>query len=263
MPSTITVKDALRRVCVLLQDMVPQFTRWTETELVDWLGDAQLAIVKFMPMACYRVDALKLKPGTLQSIELILAADCKPGDGSTQTVNVYGVQVVDVLCSMGSDGLTPGRAIRLIPNGREILDATNPMWHTLTDAAPGGFMFDPRMPKHFMLTAGIPVAGTSWARVAYTAQPVAIPNTGTAGAELYKADGASTTKLSIADEFLDDLVNYVCARAYMKNASFAGNAAKAAEFTSLFTGSINAKVTALTGTNPNLRALPMAAPTAS
>lgn len=257
MPSTILVREALRRVSVELGDSATQFTAWSESELVDWLNDGQLAIVTFMPTACYRIDALKLKTGVMQSIESIAAADCKPGDGSTQTTTVLGVQVMDVFCNMGSDGATPGRAIRLLPNGREVLDVTNPSWQSQTGSAVQSFIFDPRFPKHFMVVPG--VTGTMWARVGFTAQPAKIPNTGTPGSELYRADGSNATLLSIADSYLDDLVNYVCARAYMKNEAFAGNANKAQAFTSLFTGSLNAKVAAATGTNPNLRALPMAA----
>ena len=83
-------------------------------------------------------------------------------------------------------------------------------------------------------------------------------NTGVPGAELYKYDGASAVKISIADEYIDDLVNYVCARAFMKNAQFAGNGPNAGAYANMFIGSLNAKVTAVTGNNPNLQRLPFA-----
>ena len=61
----------------------------------------------------------------------------------------------------------------------------------------------------------------------------------------------------MSDEYIDDLVNYIVARANMKPVEWAdGN--KAAYFTSLFTGSLNAKVVAVTGNNPNLTRLPFA-----
>ena len=69
---------------------------------------------------------------------------------------------------------------------------------------------------------------------------------------------SSTTKISVNDEHIDDLVNYVVARAYMNNANFAGNDNKAAQFVAQFTSSLNAKVIALTGNNPNLQRLPLA-----
>lgn len=257
MAGTILVQDAIWRISGLLQDVSPQFTRWPETEIVNWLNDAHLAITKFLPAACSRIDAIKLKAGTLQSVESIAAADCKPGDGSTPAVPILGTQLLDVLCNMGADGLTPGNSIRLLADGREVLDSQKPNWHTIVGTAVANFMFDPRTPRYFHISPGASASPAMWVRAAYTAQPIAIPNTGTPGAELYLHGGVSTTKISIADEHIDDLVNYVCARAFMKNAQF-GNLPNASAYTALFTGSLNAKVTALTGNNPNLQRLPFA-----
>ena len=258
MAGTILVKDAVWRISVLLNDASPQFARWTEKEIVNWLNDANMAIAKFLPAASSRVDAIKLVPGTRQSIESIAAANCKPGDGSVPAVAIQGTQVLDVIRNMGADGLTPGNAIRLITDGREAMDAQSPGWHAITGAAVSGYMYDPRMPRYFYVTPGVPTTTDKWAEVAYTAQPIAIPNTGTVGAELYLVGGASVAKISVSDEHIDDLVNYTCARALMKNASFAANGLSAASYTALFTGSLNAKVMALTGNNPNLQRLPFA-----
>lgn len=254
MGSTALVKDVIWRASVLLQDTVPQYLRQPEIEAVDWLNDAQVAITKFLPAACSRIDAIKLKPGTLQSIESILAGDCKPGDGSTPTVPVQGTQVLDLLCNMGTDGLTPGKAIRLTE--RKILDSQSPMWHTLTGSAVSSWMFDPRNPRYFLITPG--VSSTLWARVSYTAQPIKIPAGGAPGAEIYLKSGGSTQPISINDEHVDDLVNYIVARANMREVDWA-DANKATTFAQMFLTSLNAKVTALTGNNPNLTQLPFAA----
>lgn len=255
MASTVLVKDVLWRVAVLLQDVTPQYQRWPEHELVDWLNDAQVAITKFLPAACSRVDAVKLKPGTRQSIEVIAAADCKPGDGSTPLVPIYGTQVLDAIRNMGADGLTPGLAIRVVD--RDILDTQNPTWHTDIKTVVRSFMYDPRMPRYFYVTPGVHASTPVWVEIAYTAQPIKIANTGTVGSELYALTGGSTLPISIADEHIDDLVNYVVARANMKPVDWAdGN--KASAFTAMFTGSLNAKVTAITGNNPNLTRLPFA-----
>jgi hypothetical protein len=63
--------------------------------------------------------------------------------------------------------------------------------------------------------------------------------------------------IQVRDEFIDDLVNYVVARANMKDAEWA-DANKAQFFQSMFLGSLNAKVAAITGSNPNLKRLPFA-----
>ena len=254
MASTVLVKDVLWSVSVLLQDTVPQYQRHVETELVDWLNDAQVALTKFLPAACSRVAALKLVPGTRQSIEKILIANCKPAEGGTPAFDIYGTQLLDVYRNMGADGLTPGRVVRRTE--RKVLDSQSPTWHTVVGSAVSSFMYDPATPRYFLVTPGVPAEGL-WIEAAFTAQPTRIPNTGTPGSELYKKDGASTEKISVNDEHRDDLINYCVARANMKPVEWT-NADKAAAFSQMFLNSLNAKVTALTGTNPNLKQLPFA-----
>jgi len=259
MPGTIKVREVLRRVSVLLQDNNPQFTRYPETEIVDWLDDAQRAIHTFLPSSCSRVDAVRLVPGTLQSIASIPAAFCKPGDGSTPAVPIIGSMLLDIICNMGSDGLTVGRSIRPITDGREMLDVHDPDWHTKAATALTGYIFDPRMPREFHVTPGVHANTQVWARVSYQATPLLIPNTGTPGSELYAQGGASTTAITVHDDHVADIVNYVCARALMKNAQYSAATGMSAEaFGSLFTGSINARSAAVTGHNPNLKHLPFA-----
>jgi hypothetical protein len=252
--STVLVRDVLWRASVLLQDTVPQYTRQPEIEAVDWLNDAQTAITKFLPAACSRMLAVKLKPGTLQSVDFIPATDYRLEDGSVPTVPLQGTLVLDVLCNMGADGLTPGKAIR--STERRILDSQSPMWHTLTGAAVGSWMFDPRTPRNFFVTPG--VVGTQWGRVALTAQPIKIPTGGVPGSEVYRKEGSNAQVITINDEHVDDLVNYIVARANMREVEWA-DATKAQAFSAMFLNSLNAKVTALTGNNPNLTQLPFAA----
>lgn len=251
MSSSTLVKDVLYRVSVQLQDTNPQFTRWTQRELVVWLNDGQKAIAKYLPPACTRVDAVKLSPGTKQSIDKILAANIKPGDGST-AADVYGLMLQDVIRTMGSDGLTPGTSIRLVD--REILDVNNPTWHSTT-GTPSQYTFDPRAPRVFYVCPGVPAATATWVEISYMAQPTDI--TVPANTSQYGMDGNDPTVISIADKFVDDLVNYILARAYMKDAEFSGDDKKASEHAEMFTGSINAQSAAMTGVNPNLRGLPM------
>lgn len=255
MASTILVKDVLWSVSLLLQDLTPQFKRNTENELVDWLNDAQVAITKYLPSACSRMDTIKLVPGTRQSIDAIPAANCLPGDGSTPTAPIYGTQLVSLIANMGPNGTTLGRAIRLID--RKSLDTLDPNWHTSTAAVVTSYSYNPATPRYFFVHPGIPATPAVWVMAAFTAQPIRIPNTGTSGSPLYLKAGSSTTTISVADEFRDDLVNYCVARAHMKNAEWA-DPAQAIAYTSMFTGSLNAKVAALTGTNPNLKRLPLA-----
>lgn len=255
MPST-KVKDALFRVSTQLQDIAPQFTRWQEKELVTWLNDGQRAIAKYLPASCTRVDAIKLRPGTKQSIELIAALEVKPGDDS-QAAAVYGNYLNDVVRNMGINGAIPGRAVRVV--SREVLDSQNPDWHaTVGTGRVDQFVFDPRSPKIFYVTPAVGDTPT-WVEISYLANPVEIPNTGTVASPLYGADSTNATVISVDDKYIDDLVNYVLARAYMKDADFAASQPNAGAYSSMFTSSLNAQVQALTGNNPNLAALPFSA----
>lgn len=255
MAATTLVKEAMWRVAVLLNDENPQFAFWEEHELVNWFDDAQMALATYVPHACSRLDAVKLVAGSRQSIDAIAAANCKPGDGSTPGVTIHGKKLLSIVRNMGADGATPGRAVR--PFDRETLDAINPDWHTQasTDGVVHGYAYDVRAPHYFYVKPPIPGSALPWVEMLWVVQPLPLPNTGTVGAELYALSGTNTTTLSIDDEFVQDLVNYVVARAYMK-VSKQGDPSKAAAFASMFITSINTYVTALTGVSPRLTAVP-------
>ena len=252
---TVLMRDVLWRTSTMLQDTKPQFYRHLERDMVDAVNDGQVAITKFLPSSCSRVDAVRLVPGTKQSIQAIPAAFCKPGDGTTPAVPIIGTQVLDVIRNMGADGLAPGRTIRLIPG--KVQDAQDRDWHTSAGTACKTYVFDPATPRYFWVFPGAHASTPVWVDIAYTAQPLKIPNTWTEGAELYASSGSSTQTITIADEHLDDLVNYTVARMLFKPSEWA-DAQKGNAFAAMFTGSLNAKVQALTGHNPNIRHLPMA-----
>lgn len=255
MASTILVKDALWRVSDLLQDVDPQYQRYPERELVRWLNDAQAVIAKFLPSSCSRIDSIKLRAGNLQSIATVAAADCLPGDGSTRTAPLYGTSLIALLCNMGPNGATPGDAIRVVD--RRQLDAQARGWHAETALKVSGYVYDPMTPRQFLTTPGVPAGASVWVRMSWTVRPDQIPAGGAPGSPIYAYGGSSAQALTVDDEYLDDIVNYAVARANLKATEWA-DASKAGAFTQLFVESINAKVTTLTGTNPNLKRLPMA-----
>ena len=255
MTGTVLVREVLWRASVVLNDSAPQFQRWNERELVDWLNDGQMAITKYLPAACSRIDSIKLRPGTLQSIETIAPADCKPGDGSTPSQPIKGIQFLRAICNTGADGATPGMAVRVVK--AEILDSQSPDWHSIAKTVVRSFVYDPLTPRYFHVTPGAHASTPVWLRVAYIAQPALIPNTGTTESPLYAREGSSALPIGISDEYVDDLVNYIVSRANMKDVEWAdGN--KAQSFAALFMSSLNAKIAVITGTNPNLQQLPFA-----
>ena len=248
MAANTLVRDVLFRVSDALQDLRPQFTRWTQASLITYLNDGQRAIAKYVPQACSRVDSVKLVAGTKQSLSFIPAASVIPSDGST-AIDINGNALMSVIRNMGADGLTPGNAVRLVD--REILDLYSPSWHTETGAAVSGYVYDPRTPKVFYVTPGVPASTPVWAELSFIADPADVSADGS-----YGYQDSDTTKISVDSKYLDDLVNYILARSYGKDAESASNQALSTMYGQLFVSSINAQATALTGVNPNMQSVP-------
>ena len=261
MPSTALVKDVLWRVSVKVLDTAPQFSRFSERECVLFLGDAQVAVNKFVPTAAARTDTIKLAPGTRQSIAQIAPSDCKPSDGSTPTTPIRGTKLLAVRRNMGPDGFSPGAAIRPVDGLAQ--DMFDPEWHTRIGTTVKGVVADPQTPTTFYVTPGAPPLTPVWVEVAMHAMPVQIPNTATVDADgvhvsgVYGNGQSSTQTITVSDEHVDDLVNYTVACLLMKESKHA-DPAKAAVHARLFVESINAKVQAMTGKSPGLTTLPTA-----
>lgn len=257
MASTVYVKDVVWRISVQLQDTATQFARWSEKELVNWINDGAVALFKFLPTTGARVDTIKLAAGTRQTIESIPAANCKPGDGSTPSVPILGTQLIEVIRNMGSDGLTPGAPIRVFD--RKTLDATDTTWHTTTGSAIDGYSYNKKTPHYFYVSPA--VTGNVWIEIAYNAQPIPVANTATVDSNgahasgAYAIGGGSTTVMNVPDEHIDDIVDYVLARAFMKDGKYQ-EPAKAKYHEDRFIGSLKAKVQAITGVAPDIQSLP-------
>jgi hypothetical protein len=104
-----------------------------------------------------------------------------------------------------------------------------------------------------------PVPATRlWVRMSLVAQPAKVPNAGETGYASYAASGSNQLAISVHDEHMPDILNYMMARTLMKNAQYAASLGMTPDtFVQLFVGSINAKSMALMGVNPNLKALPL------
>lgn len=253
MATTALVKNLLWRVSVLTGDTAPQFQRFPEAELVMWLVDGQNAIAKYLPSASARTDAIKLTPGTKQSIDTVAAADCVPGDGINLSAPLYGISVLALVRNMGPNGTTIGKAINA--TSRDELDNIDEDWHTKTGTIVADTIYDERIPTTFYVSPGVPSSPAVYVEIQWVTLPKAIPAGGAPGAEVYAFSGSSTQTITISDKFLDDLLCYMLARAQLKDAKFA-DASKTTLYTQMFVNSINAQVKALTGSSPNLQHLP-------
>lgn len=244
MAAPTKIKDILFAVSTQLQDVDPQFERYTSRELVTWLNEGQKAIAKYIPLSCSRVDAFKLVAGTKQSIHKVPAARVLR-DGVAPTEDVYGITLMSVICNMGADGLTPGRAVRLADH--ESMDAFAPNWPAETGTEVVNYLYSPKTPQTFYVIPGVKAGTDMWVDLQYTFNP---PEVSTSGS--YGMDGADTTVIGIDESNTDDLINYILARSYAKD-SESSNVQMSTMYGQMFVSSINAQATAITGVNPNLR----------
>jgi hypothetical protein len=253
MPATTRVRDFLWSVCTTLQDISPQYQRWTERELVVYTNYGQLAIFKFLPQAGSATDAIRLRPGSLQDFSVVTAGDIRPGDGSSPTEK-RGFALMGMTRNMGADGQTPGRVVRV--GDRYTLDTNDPDWHTRSGTVVREFIFDPKFPRRAYVNPPVPASPAVWVEVEWMVEPSKIPDGGAPNAPVYAFDGSSTTLLGIADQNVEDLHNYVVAMALLKGSKNVQNVPKAQLHGQAFTTSINAQAEIVTGVNPNLKALP-------
>jgi hypothetical protein len=249
MAATTLVREALYRVSLQLQDYgnPAQFTRWTSGELARWWNDAQRAVAKYLPSAFARVDAIKLTAGPRQSIASVTAARIKPGDGST-SVDRTGMRIVAApFRNMGSDGLTPGKVVRIAD--RASLDAVDPLWQKATASSVSEIILEPMLPRDFWVYPGVPTTRDVWIELAMVWMPLDISTAGD-----YTIGGGNAALVSIDDAQLDDAVNWTCMRAKMKDAEEAGSLQEAMAFATMFASSINAQSVSLGLPNPKLTA---------
>ncbi|MCG5537862.1 DUF6682 family protein [Halorhodospira sp. 9622] len=180
---TVTAEMILNRAARTLHDDTG--VRWTPEDLLTYLSDAQREIVMLKPAANAINDVVALTPGTRQRL---------PSDGMT---------LIDVVRNMGSNGDTPGRAVRSVR--RYILDATRPDWHTEpTSAEVKHFMFDDRDPKTFYVTPGQPDPA-SYLEIVYAASPAEVTSTQQA--------------IGLDDVFQTPIFYYVMSRAHAKSST--------------------------------------------
>jgi len=201
------VSDVLSRVRSILNDADATGYRWTDQELIDAINDAQGIIAVYRP-DCFPVNEV-----------VTLVA------GSKQSIPSAGYRLLDVIRNIGSDGTTPGRAIR--PTDRDTLDAYDPYWHTNTKKSEvKNSVYDERNPTTFWVNP--PVNSGVKVELLYSKRPTTLT--------------ATNNDLAIADAYFEGIVLFVLFRAYAKEADFGGNAALANSYLNLFGGLMGMKL---------------------
>lgn len=215
---TITAQAIVNKVQIILQDTTG--IRWPDTsELLGWLNDGQREVLVYKPNANVVNKSVALTAGTKQKL---------PTDG---------VQLIDVVRNMGTNGTTPGRSVRIAM--REILDAQQPDWHAETPTASvKHYMYTPFDPKTFYIYP--PSNGTNQVEIIYSGVPADLPTL--------------ATTISLDDIYSNALVDYILYRAYSKDSDYAANPERAGAAQAAYTASLTGKTQGEVIVNPNTTA---------
>lgn len=216
-----TAAYVINRIKILTADEDASLRRWSDAELLMWLSDGQRVMSTLKPDVCQKIEAVQLALGTRQSL---------PSDG---------ISLISIIRNMGRDGETPGRAIRLVK--REIMDSQNPDWHGEAKRFEiRQYIYDPMDQNTFYVYP--PSNGQGYVDAHFNYVPADVDET--------------TDNLSILDNYIPALIDYVLYRAYSKDSDFAGGVNQAKAYLETFMLMMGAGKQAELETNPNVKLAP-------
>lgn len=216
---TITTTVIATKCATILNDVTG--VRWPlSTELLMWINEGQRAVVLLKPDAGAKRIAVKLPSGARQA----LPSDC--------------LLLMDITCNLGTDGVTPGRAVRLVSG--EVIDAVMPGWRasTASDVA-RNYTYDPKYPKQFHVYP--PAGGSGYVEMVYSAMP---------------ADVGYGSPITIDDAYEIPLVEWVLYRALCKDAEHGETSAFLISHLNAFTQALTGKTASELNFNPNVAIQP-------
>jgi hypothetical protein len=193
---SILASTIASRASVLLND--EDNDRWSNDEHLDAINDGQKEVCLFKPDAYIVNVPFQLSAGTKQSIPDGTNSFLDP-DSSTIPA---GIQLMDIVRNMGSDGDTPGNVITLID--MEQLDTAYPGWHSATAAAAVvHYMFREKDPKRFYVYPQQPTSNRGWIEVVMGAIPPDVADIGNA--------------ITLDDIYFNPLLNFVMYKAFLRD----------------------------------------------
>lgn len=211
----IPAANLIYRAGLLLQD--EDHVRWTKKELIEWINEGVGALVRMKPAAGARRGVFALAPGTRQTL-----ADAD-------------VQLIDVVCNLGADDVTPGRAVRM--TDRHLLDSANPDWHHMTPSITvRHYTYDDRVPTVFYVYP--PAAAGAKVELMRAVLPDDVANDG--------------DNVGLSIEYTDTLLNYLMFRCLSKDSEYA-NAGMATGYYQAFTSSMGIAEAGEQATTPSAK----------
>lgn len=182
----VTSNEILTRVNKLLND--PGYTRWPKEELLNYLNDAQRAIVLRRPDS-YTADI----------------DDFSCVEGTKQTLPADALKLIDVTRNAS------GKAIRG-PYNRQVLDDNYDTWYAGKDANEVElYIYDERNPKTFYVYPGV-MSGTLLTLV-YSKAPSSIST----------EDNDNGEVIALDDIYVNAIIEWILYRSYAKDAEYAAD----------------------------------------
>lgn len=211
-----TVKTVIDNAKLILQETTDNGIRWTNEELLGWLGEAYQKIISFKPSASANNSTVSCVAGTKQSL---------PADG---------VYLLDVVRNMA------GSLSVVTRTERSVLDATRRGWHGDTGSDTiDHYLYDDQNPENFYVYP--PATINAQLEVVYASVPGAHP----------AADMSNNAVIKLDDRYAPTITDYILMRAYTKDADFAGNAQRMQYHENLFMTSMGLKLKSEHASSPN------------
>lgn len=212
----MTPQAIINRASRLLNDI--DSVRWTAPELLDYVADGQLTMVRLRPSITAFTSTFQIQPRTRQ--------DLPPG--------YY--QMLRIHRSMGPGGNTPGSPIVL--TSRASMDAMDSEWHFRQGDEVQHWIYDPDSDR-----------GVYWVYPA-PSQPIWLEAT---LSRLPPAETPINDELMLGNQWLPALLDYVLFRCFDKDADYGGNAMRAQKHEAGMYRALELKYQATTVNDPNLR----------
>lgn len=220
----LTVSAVLDRAATIIQDQTN--VRWPQTELLNYYNDARREIAIVRPDLYATTQVMPLEPGTKQTLP----------NGTVPAGLPAGSRFLDAIRNVAANDAI-GKAVRVVE--REVLDAQKPDWHTEGETTEiKHFMFDERTPRVFFVYP--PAASGHKLEIAYSQTP-----TDTVIGNI------NTDTLDQEDIYAGAIVDYICYRAFSKDAEYAGNTARAGAHYTQFVQSLGAGTSTSMVVSPN------------
>lgn len=223
--STVKVVDVIDRARTLLQDTTS--VRWPLAELQLWLNDAYRDVINLRPDA-------NTQTGTFT---------CTAGPRQTVTSSFpNALRLVDVVRNVA---VTSDKSAIRITN-RRMLDDQRNAWYSETPSVNiQHYMFDPRLPKEFLVYP--PATTAAELEIVYSSVPQ-----GHSLTEAELGDPTTTDTISVDDSYAGALLDYVLYRAYSKDVEYAGNSQRAVAHLQAFQTALTSKGQAEAASQPGV-----------